>query len=104
VLVTSVDAAGCAVLVKISNYVVHVTRVSDYLSERDMEARALEKNTVFKVVVNHEGHYAIWPDDKHVPEGWRAAGSSGTRDTCLEWVGANWTDMRPLSVRAALSS
>ncbi|MEN2470546.1 MULTISPECIES: MbtH family protein [Burkholderia] len=69
-----------------------------------MEAETPQNDAVFKVVVNHEEQYAIWPDDKHVPEGWRAAGPSGTRDTCLEWINANWTDMRPLSVRAALSA
>ena len=31
-------------------------------------------DTIFKVVVNHEEQYAIWPDDKLVPDGWRAAG------------------------------
>ncbi|ALX17007.1 antibiotic synthesis protein MbtH [Burkholderia cepacia JBK9] len=69
-----------------------------------MEAETPHHDAVFKVVVNHEEQYAIWPDDKRVPEGWRAAGPSGTRDACLEWIGANWTDMRPLSVRAALSA
>lgn len=39
-----------------------------------------------------------------VPEGWRAVGPLGTRDVCLEWISVNWTDMRPLSARAALSA
>ena len=69
-----------------------------------MEAETPHHDAAFKVVVNHEEQYAIWPDDKLVLEGWRAVGTSGTRDACLEWIGANWTDMRPLSVRAALSA
>ena len=69
-----------------------------------MEAETPHHDAAFKVVVNHEEQYAIWPDDKLVPEGWRAVGTSGTRNACLEWIGANWTDMRPLSVRAALSA
>lgn len=33
------------------------------------------------------------------------AGRVGSRpDVCLEWIGANWTDRRPLCVRAALSA
>ncbi|WP_279607577.1 MbtH family NRPS accessory protein [Burkholderia ambifaria] len=39
-----------------------------------------------------------------MPEGWRAVGQPGTRDVCLEWISVNWTDMRPLSARAALSA
>jgi uncharacterized protein YbdZ (MbtH family) len=32
------------------------------------------------------------------------AGRVGSPDVCLEWIGVNWTDRRPLSVRTALSA
>lgn len=61
------------------------------------------EDTVFRVVMNHEEQYSIWPDYKPVPSGWQENGVSGKKDHCLAWVEANWTDMRPLSLRRALA-
>lgn len=55
--------------------------------------------TPYKVVVNHEEQYSIWPQWRSNPAGWRDAGVSGTKADCLAWIDANWTDMRPLSLR-----
>ncbi|MGH7341532.1 MAG: MbtH family NRPS accessory protein, partial [Candidatus Rokuibacteriota bacterium] len=30
-------------------------------------------DTVYKVVVNHEEQYSIWPADRDIPGGWREA-------------------------------
>jgi len=57
------------------------------------------EDTVFKVVVNHEEQYSIWPDYKTVPKGWREVGKSGLKQECLEYIEQVWTDMRPLSLR-----
>jgi MbtH protein len=54
---------------------------------------------LYKVVVNHEEQYSIWPADREVPIGWREEGKSGTKDECLEYIKEVWTDMRPLSLR-----
>lgn len=59
---------------------------------------------MFTVVVNHEEQYSVWPVDKPVPAGWRAAGFTGTRDECLAHVDEVWTDMRPLSLRPEAAS
>lgn len=56
----------------------------------------------FKVVINHEEQYAIWPSFKAVPEGWYEAGCEGEKSQCLEYIRENWTDMRPASLRAFL--
>jgi MbtH protein len=53
----------------------------------------------FKVVVNHEEQYSIWPADRENPLGWSDAGKSGTKAECLAFIKEVWTDMRPLSVR-----
>jgi MbtH protein len=53
----------------------------------------------FKVVVNHEEQYSIWPEHKVVPSGWREIGKSGSKQECLSHVKEVWTDMRPLSLR-----
>jgi MbtH protein len=52
----------------------------------------------YKVVVNDEGQYSIWPEFREVPAGWSAAGPNGRRQHCLDWIEANWTDMRPKSL------
>jgi MbtH protein len=55
----------------------------------------------FVVVVNHEEQYSIWPADRPVPAGWSLAGQPGSKEECLALVRTLWTDMRPLSLRAA---
>ena len=58
-----------------------------------------EDKTVYKVVLNHEEQYSIWPADRENPPGWRDAGKSGLKDECLAHIKEVWTDMRPLSLR-----
>ena len=55
----------------------------------------------YSVVVNDEGQYSIWPEGRAMPLGWKAVGHAGPKDECLEYIGANWTDMRPLSLQKA---
>jgi MbtH protein len=54
---------------------------------------------VYKVVINHEEQYSIWPIDRENPLGWNDAGYSGVKEDCLEYIKKVWTDMRPLSLR-----
>jgi MbtH protein len=58
-----------------------------------------EDNTIYKVVLNHEQQYSIWPADRENPLGWDAAGKSGPKQECLAYIKEVWTDMRPLSLR-----
>jgi MbtH protein len=58
-----------------------------------------EDTTIYKVVINHEEQYSIWPADRENPLGWNDAGKSGMKQECLEWIHEVWTDMRPLSLR-----
>ena len=53
----------------------------------------------YKVVLNHEEQYSIWPEHRENPLGWRDAGKAGTKAECLEYIKEVWTDMRPLSLR-----
>ncbi|WP_224360649.1 MbtH family protein [Hyalangium versicolor] len=54
---------------------------------------------VYKVVVNHEEQYSLWPADRENAPGWRDAGTQGSQAECLEYIKRVWTDMRPLSLR-----
>ncbi|GCE07380.1 MbtH family protein [Dictyobacter aurantiacus] len=58
-----------------------------------------EDTTLYKVVVNHEEQYSIWPLDRENPAGWRDAGKSGPKAECLAYIQQVWVDMRPLSLR-----
>ncbi|MGU3778864.1 MbtH family protein [Burkholderia metallica] len=53
----------------------------------------------YRVVVNHEEQYSIWPEQREIPAGWRDAGKIGSRQDCLDYIDTTWTDMRPLSLR-----
>jgi MbtH protein len=58
-----------------------------------------EDKTIYKVLVNHEEQYSIWPADRENPLGWRDASKSGLKPECLAYIKEVWTDMRPLSLR-----
>jgi MbtH protein len=58
-----------------------------------------EDLTTYKVVVNHEEQYSIWPADRSNPLGWQDAGFSGLKPACLDYIKTVWTDMRPKSLR-----
>jgi MbtH protein len=62
-----------------------------------------DESRIFRVVVNDEEQYSIWPDDRDNPAGWRDGGARGTKRACLDHIEAVWTDMRPLSLRRALA-
>ncbi len=64
-----------------------------------MDRDEAEDKTIYKVVVNHEEQYSIWPADRENALGWNDAGKSGTKAECLEYIKEVWTDMRPLSLR-----
>jgi MbtH protein len=56
----------------------------------------------FLVLVNDEGQYSLWPTFKEVPAGWAAVGPRGKRQDCLDYIEANWTDLRPKSLIAQM--
>jgi MbtH protein len=61
-------------------------------------------DTVYRVVVNHEEQYSIWPEFKEIPLGWRDVGRKGPKDECLAYIKEVWTDMRPLSLRQRMDA
>jgi uncharacterized protein YbdZ (MbtH family) len=58
-----------------------------------------EDKTIYKVVLNHEEQYSIWPAHRENALGWRDAGKTGMKPECLAYIKEVWTDMRPLSLR-----
>ena len=60
--------------------------------------------TAYRIVLNGEEQYSIWPADRDVPAGWREEGTVGTKDECLARIEQLWTDMRPLSLRRHMAA
>lgn len=57
------------------------------------------ENHQFRVVVNQEEQYSLWPKSKPNALGWEDTGFEGTTSECLLHIRRIWTDMRPLSLR-----
>src|SRR5687767_615485 len=58
-----------------------------------------DEQDIYRVVVNHEEQYSIWPEYRDIPLGWKDVGVSGPKSVCLDHIEQVWTDMRPLSLR-----
>ena len=53
----------------------------------------------FVVLVNDEEQHSLWPAAMTVPAGWQVVHSEASRQSCLDYIEANWTDIRPRSAR-----
>jgi uncharacterized protein YbdZ (MbtH family) len=56
----------------------------------------------FFVLVNDEGQHSLWPVFAEVPAGWTVVRGEASRESCVDYVERNWTDMRPKSLIAAM--
>jgi uncharacterized protein YbdZ (MbtH family) len=63
-----------------------------------------DENGVFLALRNDEGQYSIWPEFAEVPPGWATVHGPADRQQCLEYIEANWTDMRPRSLIRAMQA
>ncbi|MEV0155430.1 MbtH family NRPS accessory protein [Micromonospora sp. NPDC050686] len=57
----------------------------------------------YRVVVNDEEQYSIWPVELDCPGGWHDVAVTGDKQTCLDHIERTWTDMRPRSLRERMS-
>ncbi len=63
-----------------------------------------DPNGRFLVLVNGENQHSLWPSLVEVPAGWRSAHGPDARQACLNYIEANWTDMRPKSLIESIDS
>ncbi len=52
----------------------------------------------FLVLRNDENQHSLWPAFAPVPAGWQSVFGVASRQACLDYIGKNWTDMRPASL------
>lgn len=62
-----------------------------------------DENGTFYVLINDEEQHSLWPSFVEVPAGWRAVFGPGPRAEALSYVEEHWTDIRPKSLRDAIS-
>ncbi|MEU9097963.1 MbtH family NRPS accessory protein [Streptomyces sp. NPDC048361] len=61
-----------------------------------------DEEGAFLILVNDENQHSLWPAFSAVPAGWKAVYGEQTRENCLEYVSAHWTDMRPAGLIRAM--
>lgn len=44
----------------------------------------------YRVIINDEGCYSIWPSDKRLPPGWKPTGFSSTAEVALNQIAELW--------------
>ncbi|MGC4942270.1 MbtH family protein [Kribbella sp. DT2] len=54
----------------------------------------------YVILTNAEQQHSLWPVFAEVPAGWTRVFGPDSRQTCLEFVETNWTDITPLSLQA----
>jgi MbtH protein len=74
------------------------------LRKENIVSEDSEDKTVYKVVVNHEEQYSIWPAYRENALGWKDACRTGSKAECLAYIKEVWTDMRPLSLRKKMQA
>lgn len=58
----------------------------------------------YLVLVNAENQHSLWPAAIAIPAGWTPVQGEDTRQACLDYVEASWTDLRPASLVAVTSN
>jgi glycopeptidolipid biosynthesis protein len=62
-----------------------------------------DENGNFFVLVNDEEQHSLWPSFADIPTGWSVVYGEASRQTCLDFIDQNWTDIRPKSLRERLA-
>ena len=57
-----------------------------------------DKDASFLVLINSENQHSLWPAFIDIPAGWQLVQGPAPRQTCLDYIEAHWTDMRPKSL------
>jgi MbtH protein len=57
-----------------------------------------QMNHKYKVVVNKDKQYSIWPVERESPLGWKDVGILGSRYDCFAFIEKVWVDVRPLNL------
>lgn len=54
-----------------------------------------DNESQYVVLINAERQHSLWPLRLDVPAGWTIVYPASSRQSCLDFIDENWTDMRP---------
>ncbi|WP_405879916.1 MbtH family protein [Streptomyces sp. NBC_01136] len=54
-----------------------------------------DESGVYRVLVNAEGEYSLWPDFAALPAGWDTAHGPDVRAACVAYIEEHWTGLAP---------
>ncbi|MEU8180132.1 MbtH family protein [Micromonospora sp. NPDC049044] len=57
-----------------------------------------DSDGIFRVLVNDDGQYSLWPSFAAVPAGWRVVLDEATHEAAARYIDATWTDLRPRGI------
>lgn len=63
-----------------------------------------DESASYLVLINDEGQHSLWPKFAEIPAGWTAVCGPDSRDVCIAYVEAHWTDLRPQSLVRQMDS
>lgn len=52
-------------------------------------------DSTYKVLMNGEGQYSLWPAFIEVPAGWSIVHEQDSRQACLDYIEFHWNNMEP---------
>ena len=64
-----------------------------------MVLRDWDDRVKYKVMINRDQMYSIWPADRENPLGWKEVGKTGEKQACLDYIEEVWTDLRSLTLQ-----
>ena len=56
----------------------------------------------YLVLTNDENQHSLWPSFVEVPAGWTVRLPETDRQSAIDYINENWTDMRPQSLIDAM--
>ncbi|MCI2416158.1 amino acid adenylation domain-containing protein [Saccharopolyspora sp. K220] len=71
-----------------------IGRVRDAWS-RGMMNPFEDPDAAYYALINEQDQYSLWPAAIDVPAGWTIAHGPADRESCVDHIEVNWTDMRP---------
>jgi phthiocerol/phenolphthiocerol synthesis type-I polyketide synthase D len=78
--------------------------MADRRLEYSMAVAVSSTPSLFRVLVNSQGRYSLWPAAKATPVGWSQALAACSKQDCLAFIGRTWTQLnvRPRTVSFSL--
>ena len=61
------------------------------------------EDATYLALRNNEGQYSLWPIALAIPVGWSVEFGPTVKSACLQFIEAQWIDMRPNSLIAKMS-